>query len=174
MEEHQFQFKGKISGEERTLSFSVPFDFQTNSVVTNRFCPQSLLCGGIPYITAINGESKDEFIRDCQMQLTAMTASSVNDSRSDAHICGLMAAVMAHLNRCGRLIFGDLLIYMDCFSYLLWADGASEEEVKRTYPHLVKTIVDLYPGYVKSTVNLALLKDTAMYHILEGLTKNTE
>mgnify|MGYP007025275340 CR=1 FL=1 len=41
---------------------------------------------------------------------------------------------MDHLARCGRLIFGDLLIYMDCFSLLLEGDGfvrdIGEDEVE--------------------------------------------
>lgn len=168
------KLKARICGIERTLSFDVPVE--NGAAVTNRFCPQELLTGGafanIPgLMTAINGESLDEFINDCNLQIIAMNTSTSADSKMDAHLGGLMAAVMSHLKRCGRLIFGDLLIYVDCFSYLLLADGCSEEEVKDIYPRITKTIVDFYPGFVKNTINMAPLKETPIYGILSNLVQ---
>lgn len=168
------KFIARISGTEKNLSFNVPIE--NGAAVTNRFCPQELLTGGafanIPgFITAINGESLDEFINDCNLQIIAMNTSTSADSKIDAHIGGLMAAVMNHLKRCGRLIFGDLLIYVDCFSYLLLADGFSEKEIKNIYPQITKAIVDFYPDFVKNSVNLAPLKEARIYWILCNLAK---
>lgn len=168
------KFNARICGIEKNLSFSVPVE--NGAVVTNKFCPQGLLTGGtfanIPgFMTAINGESLDEFINDCNLQIVAMDTSTSSDSKMDAHMGGLMAAVMNHLKRCGRLIFSDLLIYVDCFSYLLLADGFSEEKIKNIYPRITKTIVDFYPDFVKNTINLAPLKETPIYGILCNLAK---
>ncbi len=87
-----------------------------------------------------------------------MEAAGVQDTLLDVHIAGLMAIVMDHLSRCGRLIFGDLLIYMDCFSLLLEADGFSDEEIKDIYPRVTRTIVELYPDYIFNTADLSPFK----------------
>lgn len=142
-----------------------------DGVVTNKYCPQELVTGGLPFIEAINGESVDEFIADCQKQVIAMGETDGAQSKMDRHIGGLMAVVMDHLSRCGRLIFGDLLIYVDCFAHLLAADGFSEDEVKEVYPRVTKSIVDLYPDYVKSTTDLSQFNQTPLYFILSRLAR---
>lgn len=89
----------------------------------------------------------------------AMEAAGKQKTLLDVHVAGLMAVVMDHLARCGRLIFGDLLIYMDCFSLLLEADGFSEKEIKEIYPRVTHTIVELYPDYIFNTTDLSPFKD---------------
>lgn len=174
MNHKTLEFTAHICGIAKVLSFDVPVD--NGAAITNRFCPQELLTGGAfannpGLITAINGESIDNFINDCNLQIFAMESSTFSDSKMDAHMGGLMAATMSHLKRYGRLIFGDLLIYVDCFSYILFADGFSEEEIKYTYPRITKTIVDFYPDFVRNSVNLAPLRETPIYRILSNLAK---
>ena len=170
------EFSARICGIGKILTFDVPIE--KGAAITNRFCPQELLTGGaftnLPdLITAVNGESLDEFISDCNMQVIGMITSSPNDTEMDAHFGGLMAAIMSHMRHCGRLIFGDLLIYVDCFSYLLLADGFSEEEIKDIYPRITKTIVDFYPDSVKDSINLTPLKETPLYRILSNIVNKT-
>ena len=213
----QFKYNLKSGGEPRTLSFAIPYE--NGSVVTNRYCPQQLLTGGLSHIIdAVNGESISEFDQDCRNQIRGIESAGnlvtaraeppssleryaersrdysnlvtaraeppssleryaersrdySNVSKIDAHIAGLMAAVMNHINCCGRLIFGDLLIYVDVFSYLLAADGYSEKDVKTIYPRILRGIVDLYPGYVKNSFDLSPIKGSALDNILVSLTK---
>lgn len=99
-----------------------------------------------------------------------MEAAEKQKSLLDVHISGLMAVVLDHLSRCGRLIFGDLLIYMDCFSLLLEADGFSEEEVKEIYPRVTRTIVELYPDYIFNTTDLSPFKGSHFDFVLYSLT----
>ena len=99
-----------------------------------------------------------------------MDLADADVSPIDRHIAGLMAVVMDHFSRCGRIIFGDLLIYMDCFSLLLAADGFSEEEIPTIYPRITRTIVDLYPDYVFNTADLSLFKGSHFDRILNELT----
>ena len=73
------------------------------------------------------------------------------DTDLDRHIGGLMAAVMDHFSRNKRIVFGELLIYIDCFSLLLKAAGFDSDEIRTIYPRVTKTIVDLYPSYIDST-----------------------
>lgn len=163
-----FSFAANINGTRKELIVKAPIE--NGGVRTDKFCPQSLLTGGINFITAVNGESIGEFTEDCRKQIMAMEAAGRQKSRLDIHIAGLMAAVMDHLARCGRLIFGDLLIYMDCFSLLLEADGFPEEEIKEIYPRVTRTIVELYPDHIFNTIDLSPLKGSHFDFVLSSLT----
>ena len=164
----RFNFTIKNRGHNRVLSFTLPT--QNGGVITNQYCPQMLLTGGLSFVTAVNGECIPEFEDDCRKQIVGMEAAGGN-STVDTHIAGLMAAVMDHINRCGRLIFGDLLIYMDVFSHLLVADGHSDAEVKNIYPRILRSVVELYPEYIKNTADLSQFKGSVYDIILASLTK---
>ncbi len=167
MEKRNILFEAVIQGQQKDLVVNVPVE--RDNVVTNEYCPQELLTGGLNFVTSINGETFGEFIADCNMQIRAMMDTDENYSRIDVHVEGLMAAVISHINRCGRLIFGDLLIYVDCFSLLLKADGFEDDFIRKVYPRITKTIVDQYPMFLKNTINLAPLHQTPLYNILSAL-----
>ncbi len=168
--EQKFSFKSQIAGNVKTISFYAPT--QNGNVITNKYCPQELLTGGLPFVTAINGESIGEFISDCQIQVDAFSSSLNRGTIMETHIGGLMSAITAHLNRCGGLIFGDLLIYMDCFSYLLQADGICDKDIRYAYPRILRSIVELYADYIKNTADLAEFKGSRMDFILSNLSKS--
>lgn len=168
METRKFSFVGNINDVRKELIVNVPVE--NGGVYTNKYCPQDLLTGGISFVTAINGEVLGEFVADCQKQVIAMEAAGKQKTLLDVHIAGLMAVVMDHLARCGRLIFGDLLIYMDCFSLLLEADGFSEDEVKEIYPRVTRTIVELYPDYIFNTTDLSPFKGSHFDFVLSNVS----
>lgn len=168
METRKFSFTGIINGVKKDLTVSVLVE--NGGVYTNKYCPQDLLTGGISFVTAINGEILEEFIADCQKQVMAMEAAGKQKSLLDVHIGGLVAVVMDHLARCGRLIFGDLLIYMDCFSLLLEADGFADEEIREIYPRVTRTIIELYPDNVFNTLDLSPFKGSHFDSVLFNLT----
>ena len=149
MESLNLNFDTEILGEPRTLIVEVPY--QNGIVATSEFCPTELLSGAIDLMAAVRGESLDKFMADCRKQLHAMSKITEAESDLDLHIGGLMAVVMDHFSRNNRIEFGDLLIYVDCFSLLLKADGYDGEEIRTIYPRVTKTIVDLYPDYVDNT-----------------------
>ena len=164
MEMQEFMFAGVIQGRVRDLTVKAPVE--KGGVRTNKFCPQDLLTGGLSFVTAINGEIVSEFVTDCANQVKAMELVSNEETLLDVHIAGLMAVVMDHLARCGRIIFGDLLIYMDCFSLLLEADGFSEAEIRRIYPRVTRTIVELYPDFIFNTADLSRFKGSHFDFVL--------
>lgn len=168
MESLKLNFDTKILGESRTFIVKVPY--QDGVVATSKFCPTELIAGTVDLMAAVRGESLDKFMTDCRQQLMAMSKTREADTLLDAHIAGLMAVVMDHLARCGRLIFGDLLIYMDCFSLLLEADGFSEDEIQEIYPRVTRTIVDLYPDYIFNTMDLSPFKGSHFDFVLYNLT----
>lgn len=164
MELQKFKFTGVIQGKVKYLTVKAPIE--NGGVRTDKFCPEDLLTGGLRFVTAINGETASEFITDCTKQVRAMEVAGNEDSLLDVHIAGLMAAVMDHLSRCGRLIFGDLLIYMDCFSLLLEADGFPESKIREIYPRVTRTIVELYPDYIFNTADLSRFKGSHFDFVL--------
>ena len=164
METRRFHFAGNINGTRKELI--VQATVENGGVYTNEYCPHELITGGITFVTAVNGEVLGEFIADCWKQVMAMEAAGVQNSLLDVHIAGLMAVVMDHLARCGRLIFGDLLIYMDCFSLLLKADGFSDEEIREVYPRVTRTIVDLYLDHIFNTADLSPFKGSHFDFVL--------
>lgn len=156
MEICKFNFVGIIDGVNKVLVVEVPVE--NGGAYTNKYCPQDLLTGGVGFVMAINGEVIDDFVSDCRKQVIAMEAAGKQNTLLDVHVAGLMVVVMDHLAHCGRLIFGDLLIYMDCFSLLLEADGFSEVEIRKIYPRVTRAIIELYPEHVFNTMDLSPFK----------------
>lgn len=148
MEKLKLNFDTEINGGSRTYIVEVPY--QNGIVATSEFCPTELLSGSVELMAAIRGESLDKFMADCRMQLLAMSKITEADTDLDRHIGGLMAIVMDHLSRNKKIVFGDLLIYIDCFSLLLKSAGFSASEIKDIYPRVTRSIVDLYPDYIDS------------------------
>lgn len=169
MEIQKFCFPATINGKTRELTVKVPVE--NGGVYTNKYCPQELLTGGINFISAVNGEILSEFLTDCRKQVTAMETAGRQNTSIDVHIGGLMGVVMEHLARCGRLIFGDLLIYMDIFALLLEADGYSDKEIRNLYPRVTRTIVELYPDHVFNTADLSRFKGSHFDLVLLNLIK---
>lgn len=158
-----FSFNFSKSGINKILNFSVPS--QNGFVITNAYCPVELLRGSGPFaalMTPITGEAENEFRTDCQNQIMA-TCRSFKSDLWQAHLDGLHSAVNAHIQRCGRLIFNDLLIYVDCFAYLVKAHGYSESDIKYQYPRIVKCIVDNKASYVKDQFTLMPFTTTPIY-----------
>lgn len=168
MEMKEIKFRTEIQGVVRDWRFVIPVE--NGYAITNEFCPKELLTGGMEggLVDAINGETLQEFVEDCKLQIRGMHASAVT-TPADIHMDGLAHAVVTHIAKCGRLIFGDLLIYVDCFSHLLKADGFTDAEIRRIYPQVTKTLVDACPEFVKNSISLAPLKQTPMYEVLSRL-----
>ena len=159
-----FCFETSINGVRKQLNVKAPM--KDGAVITCKFCPQELLTGGLSFITFLNGEAMDEFIFDCQKQCAGMQVAGHNVAKFDAHVAGLMVTVNDHISRCGRLIFGDLLLYMDCFAFLLEADGFSDSEIRNAYPQIVRSIVELYPNYIFNTQDLSPFKGSHFDFVL--------
>ena len=163
----QFTFSIKKNGSLQRCAFSAPVE--GGYVITNNYCPNALIVGEGSMFSQIvipqNGETEDEFIQDCQNIVNKSNTISDND----VFFClgqGLITVVSAHINRCGRLLFQDLLLYMDCFAYLLKATGYADSEIKRVYPIIAKQIVDLTSQYVKDSHTLIPFQATNIYKIL--------
>lgn len=58
------------------------------------------------------------------------TSQNISNIKMNVYLDALDRLLIAHINRCGRLIFNDFLIYLDILSYFLFADGVNEDKVK--------------------------------------------
>lgn len=148
MEKLKLNFDTEILGKPHTYVVEVPY--QDGVVATSEFCPTELLSGTVDLMAAIRGESLDKFMADCHMQLHAMSKIKEADTDLDRHIGGLMAVVMDHLSRNKLISFGDLLMYVDCFSLLLKAGGFDSAEIRNMYPRITHTILELYPDFISN------------------------
>ena len=163
----QFTFSIKVNGFFKKLSFTVPVE--GGNVITNYFCPNALYTGEGSFIsqiaTPVTGETEEEFVKDCQ---NIVNVSNQTDD-DDIFFClgeGLFDVVSNHIKKCGRLLFQDLLLYMDCFAYLLKATGYAESEIKRVYPMVTKQIVDVTGQYVKDSYTLMPFDCSNTYRVL--------
>lgn len=147
METLRLNFDTEIDGTLRQFTVEVPY--RDGVVATSRYCPARLLSDTVNLMAAIHGETLDKFMDDCRRQLLAMSRITDADTTLDRHIGALMAVVMDHLSRDKAIAYGDLLIYMDCFSLLLKADGFTDDEIHRIYPQVTGTITNLYPDHIK-------------------------
>ena len=76
--------------------------------------------------------------------------SSSKVSNIERYMDGLAKVVDDHINRCGRVLFCDLLMYVDCLAYLCYAsDLMTEQQINEKYPYWVKSIVDVRRHSVK-------------------------
>ena len=56
---------------------------------------------------------------------------------------GLLKLIDEHISRCGRILFCDLLMYVDCLAYLCYAsDLMTEEQIRSNYASWAKFVVD--------------------------------
>lgn len=163
MESLKLNFETTILGIPRTFVVEVPY--HGGIVATSEFCPTEFLKGSVDLMAAIRGESLDKFMDDCKRQLFAMSKITREDADTEleVHIGALMAVVMDHLSRYNTILFGDLLIYIDCFSLLLKADGVVNEEIRKIYPRVAKTIIELYPSRVVDAGDERTIKNCRKY-----------
>lgn len=173
----QFSFTAVVCNNKKIFSFDVPTNEQ--GVITNRFCPKSFL---VPQnelygvITPINGETVLEFEQDCRNLANAITNSIYKDSNNkwEIYMDALACLVTAHVNQHGRLIFNDLLTYIDVFSYFLFADGIDEDNIKTNYPRFTYQFLIKMPNYLKDSATLQPLTNTNMASIIKELNYKAE
>ena len=157
--ELNFYYASSYTNE--TLKVIVPIE--NGMAITNAFCPQSLEVGNSSiFLKPTRGEQEVEFNSDC-LAILGHASNSNQKLFNDALKSGLDKVVFAHISRCGRLIYNDLLIYVDCWAYLLYAHNNNKSVVEKLYPHVVKDMVDKYLPYMKEQFHLLPFSSTSIY-----------
>lgn len=86
-------------------------------------------------------------------KLVNIVNESYAPNRIEQYKKGLLRLVDEHIARCGRLIFCDLVLYVDCLAYLVYAsDLMTESQIVANYALWVKFVVDnRRPNILSST-----------------------
>lgn len=120
----------------------------------NRFVPDYLT---MTYNSPIfagedNTLEPGEFENDCRNMVNCFNNHGLNYRDSGVCYSVLDAVVIAHIRRCGRLIFGDLLTYVSEMCELMSAMGYSTATLKVLYPNFVATSVGHHESYIKEAL----------------------
>ncbi len=125
----------------RLVSINVP-------IISNPFLPMPLVDSrwARPYVFSdISRYPLSEatgVTNDFSRFVDFVNSSSVS-TKIERYKDGLLKIVDEHIVRCGRLLFCDLLMYVDCLSYLCYAsDLMTEEQIVDNYPSWAKFVVD--------------------------------
>jgi len=157
-----YSFNYSKNGRTKRIVLSAPFNGRM--VQTSRFTPVELLQPVNPlFIGGAQYEDEQEFISDCQKLIHLSTISQYDDL-FHSNLEALFAILMNHVEKFKRLLFNDLLTYIDCFSYILFAHGFSEAQVKQLYPGVVKMAVDQLPYFLKCQYTLMPFTSSFLYN----------
>ena len=173
----QFSFSAKVCNQYETFTFDVPTNSQ--GVITNRFCPKDFLVPQNPLYDAmepINGETLLDFKHDCESLANNISTSSLNNSniKMQVYFDAFDRLLVNHINRCGRLIFNDFLIYLDIFCYFLYADNVSESEIRLNYPRFAFKYLNALKDKLKDSWTLLPLEQTNMAETIKRLNRESE
>lgn len=164
----QFSFKLKVNRFDGTYTFTVPCE--NGFIITSQYCPNSLLGpDNVPYVW---GEKEPEFIKDYNKIAEQTSTFAKDNPKLDTVDCFYHAVnkvAFFHAIRYGRLIFHDLLIYMDCSAHLMKAIGFKDSEIKRYYVTTLKKIVDEANDNIKDSTTLLPFKSSTYYKTLCSL-----
>ncbi len=171
MELKQFIFEASFFNEPKQLSVTVPVT-DDGFVRTDKYCPRELFeSSAFPFTPMIiNGELVQGFIEDCRMLSLATQYVQFASTRIDIFIGALLGVVANHIGQYHRIIFRDLLLYVDCICFLLEADGTAQNEIQKMYPSITLKVVDYCIDYVK-TNNLEEFRGSAMEKVLRDLAR---
>lgn len=83
-------------------------------------------------------------------KLVSFVNTSSLSAKIDRYKDGLLKIVDEHIARCGRLLFCDLLMYVDCLAYLCYAsDLMTEGQIQQNYASWAKFIVNKRNNYIQ-------------------------
>lgn len=158
MSHYLFAFSPQVRGVPQRICFHLPVE--SGFAITNQYRPDIIpLSSSIVGLQA--GEDIKDFYNDCNNILTAASRSS--QEGVDALVDGLIAVVKAHIAKCGRLIFGDLMIYIDCWAHILKGRGTSDQDVKDYYSVGLGILVSRFLPHIKDDSTLAPFSGTRTF-----------
>ena len=126
----------------RPISFNIPVVYNNLSQETcadSRWARHNVYCNNLILypLSEIN-----EAYKDFKKLVDFVNASQLNEP-IDRYKDGLLKIVDEHITKYGRLLFGDLLMYVDSLAYLCYSsDLMTEEIIQQNYASWVKFIVD--------------------------------
>lgn len=127
----------------RTISIEVPIvtnPFPRIDYVDSRWARPSAFRDVSRYPLSEANDVPNDFNR---LVTHINSISSFWKKEIDRYKDGLLKLVDEHIVRCGRVLFCDLLMYVDCLAYLCYAsDLMTEEQIVCNYASWAKFVVD--------------------------------
>lgn len=157
-----------FSFHNKEKSIDITVETVDGNVITSKYCPARLLNGGLDLIPAINGEPENDFFYDCDTLFKAIAMVDRRKGIMERYISSLLALVIAHRHHFKRIVFGDLLVYVDCLSLLLEAEGCKEKEIYEMYPEVTRTIADLFSDDIVNTADLTPFAGSYFEYVLHS------
>ena len=137
-------------GHSRNISMNVPMFFNPLSptpMVDSRWARPYVFRDIWTYPLTTPSVVQNDFSR-----LVYFVNQSGFSNTMDRYLEGLLNIVDEHIARCSRIIFCDLLMYVDCLAYLCYAsDFMTEEQILENYASWAKFVVDLRKVNIKSS-----------------------
>ena len=100
----------------------------------------------------------NDVVNDFNRLVSLVNTSSLS-AKIDRYKDGLLKIVDEHIARCGRLLFCDLLMYVDCLAYLCYAsDLMTEEQIQLNYATWAKFIVNKRNNYIQCSTRWGATK----------------
>lgn len=155
---HLFVFESSIKGFPQKIAFKLPVS--SGYVITNQFRP-NIYPKFNNVVESQAGESLSDFYTDCNNIIT--TASLSLKEGVDALVEGLIDVINIHIAKCGRLIFGDLMIYIDCWVHILKSVGVSEQDARDYYSVELGTLVAGFLTHIKDDSTLLPFNGTQTF-----------
>lgn len=156
-------FKVKLYGKTKDISFSLP-EIQSGFICTSNIRPDWLIPTGIQGIlSSEEGQSTTEFLNDCNIIL------SKNKGEEDAFGLelskGLILRINLHIQQFNRLLFRDLLLYIDCYCHLLHNTVLTLAYTQKAYSSILSYLATKYMSYIYDQTPFGLIKfsDTDMF-----------
>ena len=123
-------------------------------IILGRFIPDylSLAYGNPLFCGEQNSIEESEFHEDCQRMIYCFNDNNLN--YRDAQDCSkvLFAIVRWHINKYGRIIFGDLLTYTGELCELMYAMGYDIPTLKIIFPNMVAACVSMHLDNIKESI----------------------
>lgn len=158
-----FVFSTDIKGVPKRISFNLPTT--SSFVITNQYRPNLQSEMALPIVDMQAGEDIKDFYNDCNNIL--IEASRSSQEGVDALLDGLTSVIKAHIARCGRLIFGDLMIYIDCWAHILKGGGVSDQNVRDYYSVGLGILISGFLPHIKDDSTLAAFSETQSFRALK-------
>ena len=158
-----FAFSTNVKGVPSRISFSLPTE--SSFVISNQYRPNLYSQISSPFVNVQAGEGIKYFYDDC-CNILAAAGRSLEEG-VDALVDGLNAVIKAHIARCGRLIFGDLMIYIDCWVHILKGAGVSDQDARDYYSVELGILLSTFLPYIKDDATLVPFKETETFRVVK-------
>lgn len=132
----KFSFSIRRNGEMINFQISLP-EIQAGYVTTSNIRPNWMTSSN-EIMQFEGGESYGEFQKDCKKIIDFVNADHQDFENSMK--AALFDSINNHIQRFGRLLYNDLLLYLDCWAHILNNTVLSLQDTRTAYSSILAFI----------------------------------